>query len=115
MGLTLERQGKYKEAETMHRQTLALREKVLGKEHIDTLLSVFCLAHSVAKQDCLIEATTLYQRACEGYSLASRDDHPIAHASRRQYLEMLQRKEQSELISTNETSHIVLSNKEVSK
>ena len=28
--------GKYKEAEDMHRQTLALRGKVLGSEHPDT-------------------------------------------------------------------------------
>lgn len=28
-------QGKYEEAKEMHRQTLELREKVLGREHLD--------------------------------------------------------------------------------
>lgn len=37
-------QGKYKEADAMHRQTLALREKVLGKKHPDTLMSMNNLA-----------------------------------------------------------------------
>jgi hypothetical protein len=32
--------GKYKEAEAMHRQTLARRENVLGREHPNTLTSV---------------------------------------------------------------------------
>ncbi len=32
---TLSRQGKYVEAEQMHQQTLALREKVLGPKHAD--------------------------------------------------------------------------------
>ena len=95
----------------MHRQTLALREKVLGKEHPDTLLSVYSLAHSLAKRDYFVEATTLYQRACEGYRVAFRDDHPTIHACRRHYLEMLQRKEQSVLISTSEVSRTVPGNK----
>jgi hypothetical protein len=36
----LERQGKYKEAEAMHRQALRGYEKVLGPEHPETLTSV---------------------------------------------------------------------------
>ncbi|KFZ20701.1 hypothetical protein V502_03050 [Pseudogymnoascus sp. VKM F-4520 (FW-2644)] len=40
LGLALDDQGKYKEAEAMHRQTLALREKVLGKEYPDMLTSM---------------------------------------------------------------------------
>ena len=36
----LERQGKYEEAEAMHRQALRGYEKVLGPEHPDTLTSV---------------------------------------------------------------------------
>jgi hypothetical protein len=38
-------QGKYEQAEEMHRQALGLRETVLGKEHPDTLTSIYCLAH----------------------------------------------------------------------
>jgi hypothetical protein len=40
LGLVLGSQGKYKEAEAMHRQTLQLKEKVLGKEHPSTLDSM---------------------------------------------------------------------------
>jgi Flp pilus assembly protein TadD len=36
LALVLLGQGKYEEAEEMHRQTLELREKVLGREHPDT-------------------------------------------------------------------------------
>jgi Tetratricopeptide repeat len=38
------RRGKYEEAEQMHRQELELTEKVLGKEHPDTLASMNNLA-----------------------------------------------------------------------
>jgi tetratricopeptide (TPR) repeat protein len=104
LALVLDNQGKYKEAETMYRQTLALSEKVLGKEHPDTLTSVYCLAYSLAKRDSFVEATTLYQRVCEGYSIVYGDDHPTAHACQQHYLEMLQRKEQSELMPSNKIS-----------
>jgi hypothetical protein len=87
----------------MYRQTLVLREKVLNKKHPNTLLSVYSLARLLAKQDLYVEATTLYQRACEGYSTVLRDDHPTARACRQHYLETLERKEQSELIVTSET------------
>ncbi|RYP03439.1 hypothetical protein DL765_010496 [Monosporascus sp. GIB2] len=36
LGLVLRRQGKYEEAEQMHRQALQLQEKVLGREHPST-------------------------------------------------------------------------------
>ena len=44
LALVLDRQGKYEEAEEMHRQTLALRETVLDKEHPSTLTSMNDLA-----------------------------------------------------------------------
>jgi hypothetical protein len=50
VGLALDCQGKYEEAETMHRQTLALREKVLGKEHPSTLASMDNLALMLNRQ-----------------------------------------------------------------
>jgi hypothetical protein len=46
----LDRQGKYNEAEEMHRWTLELRERVLGKERPDTLMSIYCLAHLLQNQ-----------------------------------------------------------------
>ena len=44
LALVLSDQGKYEEAEEMHRQTLGLSETVLGKEHPDTLTSMNNLA-----------------------------------------------------------------------
>jgi hypothetical protein len=37
LALVLDSQGKYAEAETMFRQMLAMREKVLSGEHLDML------------------------------------------------------------------------------
>jgi hypothetical protein len=37
-------QNKYKEAKAMYKQTLALREKELSKEHPDTLMNINNLA-----------------------------------------------------------------------
>jgi primosomal replication protein N len=36
LAIVLGHQGKYEEAEQMQRQTLELKEKVLGQEHPDT-------------------------------------------------------------------------------
>ena len=44
VGLAQMLRGKYREAEAMHRQTLALREKVLGHKHPHTLTSMNDLA-----------------------------------------------------------------------
>jgi hypothetical protein len=43
-GRTLSRQGKCAEAEKMHRETLALKEKALGKGHPLTMASMSNLA-----------------------------------------------------------------------
>ena len=39
LALVLRDQGKYEEAEEMHRQAIRLHETVLGKEHSKTLIS----------------------------------------------------------------------------
>ena len=93
----------------MHRQTLALREKVLIKDHPKTLTSAHCLAYLLAKQDRFDEATTLYQRACDGYSRVLGDDHPTTRRCQRRYLQMLQRKEQRGLMVSGDVSHTVAS------
>ena len=48
LAIALPQQGKYDEAEKMHRQTLELREKVLGKEHPHTITSMNNLAPALA-------------------------------------------------------------------
>jgi hypothetical protein len=40
LAVLLKSQGKYKAAEPLYQETLRLREKVLGKEHPDTLTSI---------------------------------------------------------------------------
>jgi tetratricopeptide (TPR) repeat protein len=54
--LVLGDQGKYEEAEQMHRQALQLKEKVLGKEHPDTLKSINNLAVVLRNQEKYEEA-----------------------------------------------------------
>ncbi len=83
-------------------------EKVLSKEHPDTLGTVYWLAYLLAKQDLYDEATTLYQRACDGYSVVLGDDHPTARACQQDYSEMLQRKEQRRPIVSSEVPLTVL-------
>jgi tetratricopeptide (TPR) repeat protein len=46
----LRQQGKYEEAEQMHRQTLDLKKKVLGEEHPSTLGSINNLAEVLRQQ-----------------------------------------------------------------
>jgi tetratricopeptide (TPR) repeat protein len=61
----LETQGKYEEAELMHRQTLELREKVLSIKHLDTLTSVNNLAVVLEKQGKYEEGKGMHQEALE--------------------------------------------------
>ncbi len=90
----LGRQGKYSEVEAMYRQTLARREKVLGAEHLDTLASIYCLAHFLARQHRYNEADPLYQRVCMGRKHVLGTDHPCIRACQQHYSEMLSSREQ---------------------
>ena len=58
-------QGKYAEAAALAREALSLTERVLGKEHPDTLTSVNNLAVLYQAQGRLAEAEPLYKRALE--------------------------------------------------
>ncbi|OCK72694.1 hypothetical protein K432DRAFT_315676 [Lepidopterella palustris CBS 459.81] len=78
----------------MHRQTLATREKVLGKEHPDTLTSVYCLAYLLADRHRYDESAALYKRACAGYRTVLGNDHPTTRACREHYTKMLASREQ---------------------
>jgi len=61
MALKPSGQGKYAEAEQMHRETLALRDRVLGKEHPDTLTSMNNLANTLSSQGKYAEAEQMHQ------------------------------------------------------
>jgi hypothetical protein len=58
---SLGQQGKHSEAETMYRQTLQLRERVLGKDYPDTLASINNLVGSLGQQGKHAEAETMYR------------------------------------------------------
>ena len=95
-------QGKYEEAEGIYRQTLALREPVLGKKHPTTLTSMNNLALVLDNQgkSYLLhqnkqykDAELFYDRACAGYKNMLGDSHPTTTACLRHY--SLMRKEEN--------------------
>jgi hypothetical protein len=59
---SLDSQGRYAEAEAMHRQTQQLHETVLGKEHPDTLSSMVNLAESLGDHGKYTEAEEMNRR-----------------------------------------------------
>jgi hypothetical protein len=73
----------------MHRQELAICEKVLGHEHPSTLTSVYCLAHFLAHQHRYHEAIVLYDRASAGYQAVLGPDHPTTRACRQHHADAL--------------------------
>ena len=66
----------------MNRQTLALSETVLGREHPDTLASMNNLALLLAKLCCYHESLALYERACAGCHIVFGEGHPNTRACR---------------------------------
>jgi CHAT domain-containing protein len=59
----LEAAGKHVEAEPLYRKVLAIRRKVLGEEHLDTIESCDNLASNLDEQDKHAEAEVLYRQA----------------------------------------------------
>ena len=62
IGKSLSKQGHYKEAESIHRRCLELRERVLGRDHEDTLRSINELAYVLRKQGKYVDAEVLLRR-----------------------------------------------------
>ncbi|KAK8024402.1 hypothetical protein PG993_012468 [Apiospora rasikravindrae] len=76
-GLLLERcTGSYAEAEKMHRQTLGLRETVLGREHPDTLASMNNLAESLRQQGKYPEAEKMHRQTLGLMETVLGREHP---------------------------------------
>ena len=61
LAVSLRLQGKYAEAEAMHRQTLKLIEAVLGKDHPVTLASMNNLAIALENQGKCAEAEAMHK------------------------------------------------------
>ncbi|KAH8654542.1 hypothetical protein BGZ60DRAFT_568352 [Tricladium varicosporioides] len=68
--------GQYREAETMYRQTLQLKEKVLGTEHPDTLASMMGLANSLGQQGKYTEADTIFRQTLQLQEKVLGTEHP---------------------------------------
>jgi tetratricopeptide (TPR) repeat protein len=66
LGLVLERQGKYKRAEAMHRRALQWYEEALGREHPHTLISINNLGSVLWNQGKYKEAEAMHRRALQG-------------------------------------------------
>ena len=65
LGDALYNQEKYKAAEEMYRRAVEGREKVLGKEHAETLDSVRRLGNALHSQGKHKAAEEMYRRAAE--------------------------------------------------
>ena len=76
LALVLNRQGKYEEAEEIHRQTLALRETVLGKEHPNTLGSMNNLALVLNRQGKYEEAEEIHRQTLALKETVLGKEHP---------------------------------------
>ncbi|KAF2462588.1 uncharacterized protein BDR25DRAFT_387040 [Lindgomyces ingoldianus] len=59
----------------MNRRALEGREKALGKDHPDTLTSVYCLAYLLHHRHRFKEALPLYHRAFSSYLASLRLRH----------------------------------------
>jgi tetratricopeptide (TPR) repeat protein len=68
--------GNYDVAEKMYREALEGREKMLGKEHPDTLTSVNNLASVLRDQGEYEEAEVMNRRALEGWEKVLWKEHP---------------------------------------
>jgi tetratricopeptide (TPR) repeat protein len=69
-------QGKYKEAEPLYQQALALRQKLLGDDHPDVATSLNNLAGLYKSQGKYNEAEPLYQQALNICEQRLGVDHP---------------------------------------
>jgi tetratricopeptide (TPR) repeat protein len=81
LALVLSGQEKYEEAEEVHRQTLKLREKVLGKEHPSTLSSMSNLALVLRDQGNYKEAEEMHRQTLELKEKVFGKEHPSTLSS----------------------------------
>ncbi|CAI7603357.1 unnamed protein product [Penicillium viridicatum] len=75
-GWFLDLQGAYEEAEWMHQWALEGREKVLGREHPDTLISISDFGNLFNNQGKYEEAEAMHRRALEGREKVLGCEHP---------------------------------------
>ena len=69
-------QGRYAEAEPLHKRSLAIREKALGTDHPDVANGLNSLAWLYTIQGHYADAEPLYKRALATWEKALGPDHP---------------------------------------
>jgi tetratricopeptide (TPR) repeat protein len=72
--------GNYREGVEAARRALAARERVLGPEHPDTMISVSSLGFLFESQGNYAEAEPLYRRALSGFTKVLGPNHPTTRA-----------------------------------
>jgi tetratricopeptide (TPR) repeat protein len=92
-----DREGEYKIAEVLHRQSLAGKEKTLGKDDINTVVSVIFLAEILEKQGQYKEAEELYRRAVTTTEQMYGPDGGGTLESRRSLAAVVQKRKLSDL------------------
>ena len=81
--------GKYLEAEAMDRQSLQLKERVLGKDHLSTLGSMNNLATTLSLQGKYIEAEAIERQSLQIREMVFSKDHPNILASKNNLAESI--------------------------
>ncbi len=76
LAVVFQTQGKYADAEPLHKRSLAIREKVLRLEHPDVAQSLNSLAALYHAQDRYAEAEPLHKRALAIWEKALGGEHP---------------------------------------
>jgi tetratricopeptide (TPR) repeat protein len=84
-------QGKYEQAEEMHRQVLRLSETVLGKEHPDTLSSMNNLAEVLSCQGKYEQAEEMHRQVLRLSETVLGKEHPNTLTSMNNLAEVLSR------------------------
>jgi serine/threonine protein kinase/tetratricopeptide (TPR) repeat protein len=79
LAVVLNRQGKSAEAETMHREVLAMRKKLLGPDHEDVGESLNNLAAVLSGQGKSAEAETLDRQALALWRKLKGNEHPLIY------------------------------------
>ncbi len=69
-------QGRFEEAEVLHRKALAIADETLDRSHPHVASTMFSLARTLVAQDRLEEAGPLYEQALATRRAAFGDDHP---------------------------------------
>ena len=76
LALSLNDQGRYAEAQELHRNTMEIEGRVLGDDHPETLLSMSYLANSLLGQGRYAEAEELQRRTLEVQRRVLGKEHP---------------------------------------